>query len=101
MTSIVHLTQYFTGPNDPEVMFADCDRLMDALVDLQDDAVTDPAVSADATVSHVTVEVRSSAEDNAQAERQAVARIQAAFDRAGLRTVEELTDQRQVELVLT
>lgn len=90
----VHLTQFFRV--ESPAIFDECDRLMDALVDAEDEHVFDAAVSADAERGVVTVEVAARGVDRYDAEVRALERVRwALVERVGVRVV-EVTESREV-----
>lgn len=93
-----HLVQVFRVPAVPAV-FDQCDRLMEALMDAEDDAVRDAAVSADAERGLAIVEVTTSAEDRIKAEIAGLDRIHEAMQQARI-PINEMVERREMgELV--
>ena len=92
----VYLVQYY-ATTSPDIM-EECDRVMAALVAMDDDTVTDPAVAADAELGIIGVECIAEGRTREDAERAALARIAAAMDAAGLQVVER-SDMRVLESV--
>jgi len=83
----VHLTQFFSVQGDRTKLFDQADQIMDALMDLEaeDASITDSSVSVDAGLGSVTIEVYTNSDaDRAEVERLLLARIDAAFHRAGI-----------------
>jgi len=76
-------TEFFTAPADRAVI-EQCDRLMEALVDLEDDYVHSSAVSADIGQGLVLVEVYISADDMDEASAAAHNRVQQALRVVGI-----------------
>jgi hypothetical protein len=67
----------------PDGLAAQCDMLMDALIDLVGDGIDDPAVSADTSASEATVELLATASDYETAEEKAMASIRTAIHAVG------------------
>ena len=95
--SSVHVLQAFHVPAGTSI-FDECDALMNALVDMEDEAVRDAAVSADAERGVVLVEVTATGADRTEAEIRALVRIHDALtERVGVRVVDEILEDRQVQ----
>lgn len=93
----VHLTQFFHV--ESPTIFEECDRLMEALIDAEDEHVFDAAVSADAERGIVTVEVEAKGIDRYDAEVRALERVRwALVDRVGV-SVSELREIRELAAV--
>lgn len=91
----VQLTQFFRVQN-PSI-FDECDLLMEALVDAEDEYVFDAAVSADAERGVVIVEVSARGVDAYDAEIRALERVRwALVERVRVELLSELTAERRV-----
>ena len=92
----VQIQQYFRVES-PEI-FDECDLLMEALTDAEDEHVRDAAVSVDAERGLVTVEVVGVGSDRYDAEVRALERIRwALLDRVGVKLSGEVPNSRVVE----
>lgn len=83
----VHLTQYFRT-DSPEI-FSESERLMEALVNMEDGEVFDSAVSADSGEGVLTVEVVARGVNRTAAEQAALARIRKVLDACGSHVEEQ------------
>lgn len=93
--SDVQLAQTFLV--DSLSIFDECDLLMEALVDAEDEHVFDAAVSADAERGVVIVEVTARGIDRYDAEVRALERVRwALIERVRVALVGELASERRV-----
>lgn len=96
----VQLTQHFRV-GSPSI-FDECDLLMEALMDAEDEHVFDAAVSADTERGLVIVEVTARGADRYDAEIRALERVRwALIERVRVDLIDELVAERRVaELAL-
>lgn len=94
--AVIQLQQFFRV--DSDAIFDECDLLMEALVDSEDEHVYDAAVSADAERGVVIVEVVGAGVDSYDAEVRALERIRwALVDCVKVRVSNEVPNSRVVE----
>lgn len=94
----IHLTQVFVVRSAN--IFDQCDALMEALLDAEDELVFDASIGADAEVGRVMVEVVARGEDLTAAEINGLKRVHDALTQQVGVTVSEVPELREVEELL-